>query len=132
MKKVWKIREIGDFISFLEAEMVFSQFFVRCKILIYCTLVFFLRFRPQIRPKTQSESVLQICKFQSIEFLKLSEGVIFRMGKISTNPKSIESRERKANQAAEAKAAKEKAKEDAFWKDDDKSKVAFFLVLLLY
>ena len=48
------------------------------------------------------------------------------MGKISTNPKSIEARERKANQAAEAKAAKEKAREDAFWKDDDKSKVGTF------
>ena len=40
------------------------------------------------------------------------------MGKISTNPKSIESRERKANQASEAKAAKEKAKEDAYWADN--------------
>ena len=42
------------------------------------------------------------------------------MGKISTNPKSVESRERKAENAAVKKAAIEKAKEDAYWKDDDK------------
>jgi len=42
------------------------------------------------------------------------------MGKISTNPKSLESRERKAESAANKKAQIEKAKEDAYWKDDDK------------
>merc|ERR1712106_508001 len=45
-----------------------------------------------------------------------------KMGKISTNPKSLESRERKATAAADSKAAKVKAKEDAFWHDDDKTK----------
>merc|ERR1711892_547535 len=43
-----------------------------------------------------------------------------KMGKISTNPKSLESRERKATAAADSKAAKVKAKEDAFWHDVDK------------
>ena len=53
-----------------------------------------------------------------MELKKFSKVIFFRMGKISTNPKSIESRERKANQASEAKAAKEKAKEDAYWADN--------------
>ena len=44
----------------------------------------------------------------------------FRMGKITTNPKSIESRERKAENAAAKKAAILKAKEDASWEDNDK------------
>ena len=39
------------------------------------------------------------------------------MGKISTNPKSLEARERKAGNAAAKKAAIEKAKEDAFWQE---------------
>ena len=42
------------------------------------------------------------------------------MGKITTNPKSIESRERKAENAAAKKAAILKAKEDASWEDNDK------------
>jgi len=42
------------------------------------------------------------------------------MGKITTNPKSIESRERKAENAAAKKAAIQKAKEDASWEDNDK------------
>ena len=63
----------------------------------------------------------------------------FRMGKITTNPKSIESRERKAENAAAKKAAIQKAKEDASWEDNDKqlarkadranAAVSFFLIL---
>ena len=62
----------------------------------------------------------------------------FRMGKITTNPKSIESRERKAENAAAKKAAIQKAKEDASWEDNDKqlarkadranAAVSFFLI----
>ena len=49
-----------------------------------------------------------------------SQTGFFRMGKITTNPKSIESRERKAENAAAKKAAILKAKEDASWEDNDK------------
>ena len=62
------------------------------------------------------------------------------MGKITTNPKSIESRERKAENAAAKKAAIQKAKEDASWEDNDKhlarkadranAAVRFFIIML--
>ena len=52
--------------------------------------------------------------------MKVFEERFFRMGKITTNPKSIESRERKAENAAAKKAAILKAKEDASWEDNDK------------
>merc|ERR1712212_85107 len=45
-----------------------------------------------------------------------------KMGKITTNPKSVESRERKAASAAEKKAQLEQAKEDAKWEDNDRTR----------